>query len=52
MQDPEYIHIGNKYFPEDIRHRYNLDSKLASDGYTHIKIKKGGSTIDSTSCPV
>ena len=41
MANPEFMKIHYKYFPEDIRIKYELDSKLSSDGYIYIKIKKG-----------
>ena len=41
MANQEIMKIHYKYFPEDIRIKYNLDSKLSSDGYIYIKIKKG-----------
>ena len=41
MKEPEFMRIHYKYLPEDIRQRYNLDSKVAADGYIYIKIKRG-----------
>ena len=29
-----------KYFPEDIQQRYDLQSKVTSDGYVYIHIKR------------
>ena len=36
MVNPEYMRILYKYIPHDIRTMYNLDSKLAPDGYIYI----------------
>ena len=41
MANPEFMKIHYKYFPEYIRIKYELDSKLSSDRYIYIKIKKG-----------
>ncbi len=41
MAEPEYMRIPYKYFPQDVRAQYDLDSKVTSDGYIYIKIKKG-----------
>ena len=41
MEKAEYMKVQYKYFPSDIRHKYNLQSKVTSDGYIFIKIKKG-----------
>ena len=41
MPKPEFMRIAYKYIPPDIRLRYNLDSKVAEDGYIYIKIKRG-----------
>ena len=41
MEHPEYMQAHYRYFPTDIRKRYNLDSFLHSDGYVYIKIKRG-----------
>ena len=40
MKEPEYMKMAFKYFPEDIRQKYNLYD-LVHDGYIYIKIKKG-----------
>ena len=40
MASPEFMKIHYKYFPEDIRNKYNLDNKVSADGYIYIKIKK------------
>ena len=41
LNDPEYIRILHKYFPPDVREKYNIDSLVAPDGYVYCKIKKG-----------
>ena len=41
MEEPEFMRIAFKYFPQDIVQRYDLQSKVASDGYVYIKIKRG-----------
>ena len=41
MSKPEYMRIPYRYFPTDVRAQYNLDSKVTSDGYIYVKIKKG-----------
>ena len=40
MKEPEFMKIPWKYFPEDIRKRYNLEL-LVENGYVYVKIKKG-----------
>ena len=41
MKNPEYMRIRYKYFPEDMRIQYSLDTLVTPDGYIYIKIKKG-----------
>ena len=41
MLSPEYMRVAYKYFPNDIRQRYNLNNIVHTDGYIYIKIKKG-----------
>ena len=41
MKECEYMHIHSKYFFEDIRKQYNIDEKIAPDGYVYIRIQKG-----------
>ena len=41
MKDPEYMRIHSKYFFDDVRTAYNIDEKIASDGYVYIRIQKG-----------
>ena len=40
MDEPEYMKCAYRYFPSDIRKRYNLDA-LVHNGFIYIKIKKG-----------
>ena len=40
MVDPEFMKVPYKYFPPDIRARYNLDAKV-HNGCIYIRIKKG-----------
>ena len=40
MKEPEYMKVLFKYFPSDIRKRYNLYEK-EQNGYIYCKIKKG-----------
>ena len=41
MDTPEYMKVHYKHIPTDIRLRYNLNSKVTTDNYQYIKIKKG-----------
>ena len=41
MEEPEYMRIPYKYFPHDVRLQYDLESKVTTDGYIYVKIKKG-----------
>jgi hypothetical protein len=41
MKNPEFMRLKYKYFPEDIRKQYKLDTFVASDGYIYIRIRKG-----------
>ena len=41
MKDCEYMRIHSKYFFDDIRQEYDIDSKIAPDGYMYIRIQKG-----------
>ena len=41
MERPEYMRVHYRHIPQDIRNRYNLDSKVNKDGFIYIKIKKG-----------
>ena len=41
MDEPEYMCLHSKYFFDDIRNEYDIDSKIASNGYIYIRINKG-----------
>ena len=41
MDHPEYMRIYSKYFLQDMRDKYNIDSIIAPDGYVYCKIKRG-----------
>ena len=41
MAENEYMRVPYKYFPHDIRKRYNLDTKVTPSGHIFIKIKRG-----------
>jgi hypothetical protein len=41
MQRPEYMKVSYDHIPEDIKRKYNLDSKVTQSGHIYIKIKKG-----------
>ena len=41
MSRAEYMKINSKYFPPDIRHRYEIEKLIAVDRYVYIKIIKG-----------
>ena len=41
MQECEYTRIHSKYFFDDICEEYDIDSKIAPDGYVYIRIQKG-----------
>ena len=41
MDGPECTHVQCKHTPEDIKKRCNLATKVTTDGYIHMKIKKG-----------
>ena len=38
MKDFEYMQVKYYYILQDIRRRYNLDSKVTKDGFIYIKI--------------
>ena len=40
MEEPEYMKVHYKYFPDDIRQKYDLQNKV-HNGYLYMKIKKG-----------
>ena len=41
MKDPEYMLIHSKYFFNNIQMAYDIDTKIAPDGYVYIRIQKG-----------
>ena len=41
MDEPEYMRLHSKYFFDDIKNKYDIASKIASDDYVYIKIIKG-----------
>ena len=41
MEGDEFMKVKYKYFPENIRNRYELDKKVTPDGYIFIRIKRG-----------
>ena len=40
MAEPEYMRIHYRYFPQEIREQYDLESKVAADGYIYVKKKR------------
>ena len=40
MHTAEKMKTHKKYISADIRESYNLDAKLAQDGYTYVQIKR------------
>ena len=40
MLSSEYMKVHYRYFPDNIRRKYNLDKLVYTDGYIYIKIKK------------
>ena len=41
IDTPEYMKVHYKHIPPDIWSRYNLNTKVTTDGYQYVKIKKG-----------
>ena len=41
MSRAEYTRIHSKYFPPDIRYRYEIEGLIVADGYVYIKTIKG-----------
>ena len=41
MSRVEYTRINSKYFPQDIRDRYDIEGLKMAGGYVYIKIIKG-----------
>ena len=40
MSRADYMRTNSKYFPPDIRDRYEIEGLIAVDGYVYIKIIK------------
>ena len=40
MEENEYMQIQAKYFSDDIRLQYDIESLIDSDGYVYVRIKK------------
>lgn len=40
LPEPEYMLIHSKYFFDNIRTKYNIDSLIADDGYLYCCLKK------------
>ena len=40
MEDPKFMRIRYKYFPNAIHKQYNLDRFVTSNGYIYIRIKR------------
>ena len=41
MPSPEYMRIHSKYFPPEMHDLYDITSKIATDSYVYVKIKRG-----------
>ena len=41
MKKPEFMRIKYQHIPDDIKQRYKLTEKVASDRFVYVKIKKG-----------
>ena len=41
MDKPEYMRLHSTYFFDGIKHEYDIESRIASDGYVYIRINKG-----------
>ena len=41
MEENEYMRIHARYFLDDIRLQYDIESLIDSDGYVYMRIKKG-----------
>ena len=41
MDTPEYMKVHYKHIPPDIWSCYKLNTKVTTDGYQYVKIKKG-----------
>ena len=40
LEEPEFLRIHYRYFFDDIKKKYNIDSIVASDGFVYCRIKK------------
>ena len=40
MSRADYMRIHSKYFPPDIRDRYEIEGLIAADGYVYIKLSR------------
>ena len=41
MHRPEYMKVPIRYFPADIKEKYNLQHIVTTNGFIYIRIKKG-----------
>ena len=41
LEEPEFLRIHSKYFFEDIRQKYNIDSIINKDGYVYCRVNRG-----------
>ena len=41
LPEPEYMKINSKYFPENIKNKYNINKIQNNDGFIYRKIQKG-----------
>ena len=41
LPEADYIRVRGKYFFEDIRAKYDIESLVASDGFVYCKLKRG-----------
>ena len=41
MDQPEYMKVLYNHLPDDIKQKYNLHTKVTSNNYIYIRIKKG-----------
>ena len=38
MEESEYMCIHSRFFSADVRAQYNIDAKIANDGYVYVRI--------------
>ena len=50
MDRPGYMKIHSRYFLEDIKKKYNINSIIHSDGYVYCKIKCGVYGLKQAAC--